>query len=182
MFALRDTLAANTLHALALIMSHPQVEARVRAELAGADCSSPEGIGGLSYLEACIDEAMRIWPTTAMLVRETLVDDSIAGLPVAAGTQVIIHNAFNHRNPDTVSEPDRYLPERWVPGTVDYRFNHMSNGAQSCAGRALALFLSKAVIAGLLADCRYRLSRPDLGSSRELPHVIDTYRVRLEVS
>jgi cytochrome P450 len=180
MFAMRDTLAANALHTLALISSHPSVEERVRAELASADLGTPEGVDGLRYLHACLDETMRLWPTTAMLVREALVDDTLNGERVEAGSQVIIHNAFNHRNPDVVEDPDRFVPDRWLPARVDYRFNHMSNGTQSCAGRSLALFIGKAALAGVLREGRYRVKSPALAADRPIPQVIDTYRVELE--
>jgi hypothetical protein len=178
MFATRDTLPANVLNALALIASHPEVARRAAAEIEAADTATPEGIAGLQYLQACLDETMRLWPTTMMLVREALVDDVLGGESIRAGTQVIIHNGFNHRNPETVPEPDRFLPERWLPPMRDYRFNHMSNGGQSCVGRKLALFLGRAVLAGILRTRRVGLAVPALGAGRPIPHGVDTYRIR----
>jgi cytochrome P450 len=179
-FATRDTLPANTLNALALIVSHPATQERVRTELKAADLATPEGIERLRYLQACMDEAMRLWPTTMMLVREVLVDDTLGGETIPAGTQVVIHNGFNHRNPDAVPEPDQFLPERWIPPRKDYRFNHMSNGTQSCVGRKLALFLGKAVLAELLSAGGLRLVAPALVPDRPIPHGVDTYGIRLD--
>jgi cytochrome P450 len=179
MFATRDTLPANVLNTLALIVSHPDVEQRVRAELEGADTSTPAGIAELTYLQACLDETMRLWPTTMMLVREALADDTLNGERIPAGIQVIIHNGFNHRNPDTVAEPDRFLPERWAHGQHDYRFNFMSNGPQSCVGRRLALFLGKSVLGEALKNATFRLESPNIRPDRPIPYGIDTYRVRL---
>src|SRR5256885_12515315 len=99
MFAMWETLASNTARALAAILAHPQVEQRVRHELAGADLTTPDGIASLSYLGACIQDAMRLWPTTPMLVRETLVPDTLGGETIPAGTQVLIWNSPNHRDP-----------------------------------------------------------------------------------
>ncbi|MFP5286380.1 MAG: cytochrome P450, partial [Thermoanaerobaculia bacterium] len=89
MFAMKDTTATNTARALALILAHPEAERRVREEITAADLASPEGIDGLRYLEACVHEAMRLWPTTPLLSREALRDDSIDGAPVPKGSQVI---------------------------------------------------------------------------------------------
>jgi cytochrome P450 len=68
-------------------------------------------------------------------------------------------NSFNHRDPVSVPEPDAFVPSR----PAGYRFNQFSNGRQSCPGRDLAVFLAKAILAELLADCRFvEQARPSL--------------------
>ena len=47
MFALWETLATNTVRALALIVSHHAVEQSVRQEMAAADLATAEGIDSL---------------------------------------------------------------------------------------------------------------------------------------
>ena len=64
MFAMWETLGANTVRALAAILAHPDVEGYVRGEMAMADPSTATGIVRLPYLEGCLQEAMRLWPTT----------------------------------------------------------------------------------------------------------------------
>jgi cytochrome P450 len=173
MFAMKDTLAANAARTLAVIGSHPEVEESVRAELAGADLGSAAGVAGLAYLEGCVHEAMRLWPTTPLLSRNVERDDEILGVPVAKGTQILILNTFNHRNRATVESADAFVPERWRGGEPDYQFNHFSNGAQVCAGLDLALFLGRAVLAGLIERDRWRLERPRLDPGAPLPYMVD---------
>lgn len=177
MFAMKDTLAINTVRALALILSHPEAEERVREEMGQTDLSSAREIDGLKYLEACLQEAMRLWPSTLMLVRESLAEDNVGGCLIPAGTQVIIHNGFNHRDARTHGFADRFFPETWLKGGVDYHFNHLSNGAQVCAGKALALFIGKAVLATLLADNRLRLHKPGLDATGPVPYAYDHYSI-----
>jgi len=105
MFAMGDTLAINTARALALICAHLPAEERVGEELAQADLASPEGSISCRYLEGCVQEAMRLWPTTPILVRETVKEDVLGGATIPAGTQVIIINSFNHRDRETVPLP-----------------------------------------------------------------------------
>ena len=52
MFAMRDTLATNVYRALAVIAAQPEIERRALEDLEGP------------YLEGCLQEAMRLWPTT----------------------------------------------------------------------------------------------------------------------
>ncbi|HZT43940.1 MAG TPA: cytochrome P450 [Chthonomonadaceae bacterium] len=169
MFAMDDSLAPNTVRALALIVAHTTVEERVRMEMGLYDLSTPQGITELKYLEGCVQEAMRLWPTVPWLVRETLTEDTLGGAVIPANTQVLILNNFNCRDRDTYPEADSFYPPLWLNDSVDYRFNHLSNGTQVCAGKAVALFIAKSVLATLLAKERYILKRPLLDPQKPMP-------------
>ncbi|MBV9392413.1 MAG: cytochrome P450 [Verrucomicrobia bacterium] len=180
MFAMMETLATNTLRALALIVAHPRVQERVRIQLARYVALSPSDIISLKYLRGCLQEAMRLWPTTAMLVRLMLTDDQIGGVKVPAGTQVIILNSFLHRDSENQPLADRFSPELWSDTETNYHFNHLSNGTQICAGKNLALFIGGAVLAEFLREPRYRLIRPMLNVSKPLPHAFNEFLIKLE--
>jgi cytochrome P450 len=178
MFAMWETLASNTARALAAILAHPQVEARVREELAGADLTTPEGIVRLSYLEWCLQEAMRLWPTTPMLARETVAPDALAGSAIPAGSQVLIWNSFNHRDREAYPLADTFSPEAWANGRPSPLFNHLSSGPQVCAGIDLLSFIGRAVIATILSNSRYALVKPKLDPSRPMPYAYNYFDLR----
>jgi cytochrome P450 len=180
MFAMMETLATNTLRALALIVSHPKAEERVRLHLNKNQSLSLSDISSFAYLEGCLQEAMRLWPTTAMLARNTLVADNLCGNLVPAKTQIIILNTFNHRDNETHYFADQFTPEFWSERKVDYHFNHLSNGTQVCAGLNLALFIGTAVLAEVLRIGRYKLCRPSLNPAGPLPHSFNEFRTKLE--
>jgi cytochrome P450 len=183
LFAMQDTLTANAFRALALIASHPEQRARLQGELRRHGTDTAAAVGELSYLEACLEEAMRLWPTTPLLSRETLRATAWNGAIVPAGTQVLISNLLNHRDPDTHDFADRFAPEEWTEGDAseDWSFNHFSHGPQGCPGAGLALFLGKAVLARLLTERRVRLLEPSLDPDRPLPHMLDFFRARFEL-
>lgn len=178
-FATRDTLAMNVCRALAAIVAHEEVEKRAREEIEGAGLTGAAAIGGMRYLEGCLAEAMRLWPTTPLLARETTRDTTLAGERIEEGTQVMIVNTFNHRDPD-VADADRLKPERWESGKADYRFNHLSNGSQSCPGGALVYLLGKAALAHLLDRWDLTLEQPELDPAEPLPHMFDFFTTRLD--
>ena len=178
-FAMWETLGSNVVRALAAILAHPEAEARVRQELARADLATPAGIARLSYLEACIQEAMRLWPTTPMLVREVIRPDALGGAAVPLGTQVVIWNSANHRDRSHYPLADTFAPDAWLAGSPSPVFNHLSSGPQVCAGQDLLLFIAKAVIATLLRDARYTLVSPRLDPSRPLPHTFNAFNAEL---
>lgn len=182
MFAMADTLAINTGRTLALITTHGEAEKAVRAEIAAARLDSAQSIRGLSYLQGCVQEAMRLWPTTPTLAREALQEDRLAGATIAKGTQVLILNSFNHRDREQLDFADRFEPQRWQQGdTIHYRFNQFSNGPQVCAGKALALFIATAVLARLLAGHHIRLQRPLLDVRKPLPYLYNHFKLGFSV-
>ena len=181
MFAMRDTLATNTYRALAVIAADPEVKRRVREELDGADLSDPAAIDGLHYLEGCLAEAMRLWPTTPILARETTRETTLAGAKLDEGTQVMILNTFNHRDSEEVPDADRFRAERWASGERDYRFNHLSNGSQDCPGGPLVYLLGKAVLANALSGRSLTLREPALDPNRPLPYTLDFFDTRFGV-
>ena len=178
-FATRDTLAMNVARALAAIVADESVLERAREELDGADLWDARAIDGMRYLEGCLAEAMRLWPTTPLLARETTREVELAGERIDEGTQVMIVNTFNHRDPD-VADADRLKPERWDSGEPDYRFNHLSNGSQSCPGGALVYLLGKSALAQLLDRWDLTLEEPELDPSEPLPHMFDFFSIRLD--
>jgi cytochrome P450 len=194
LFATQDTLSMNALRALAAIASHPEQRAEVEAELAGAGGRDAEpagadpifsaaGVAGLPYLRACLHEAMRLWPTTPLLSRETLTELTWNGDVVPAGTQLLIVNTFHHRDPQRVDHADRFAPEAWTEGDAgeDWSFNHFSHGPQGCPGVNLALLVGGAVLARLLTQRRPRLVEPKLDPERPLPHMLDVFKLRFSL-
>jgi cytochrome P450 len=180
LFALGDTLAINALRCLAVLVSHPDELARVRDELRDVDLGSAESVAATKRLDACLNEAMRLWPTTAMLSRETVREVDWNGTTVPAGTQVLIVNTFNHRDRERHEFADRFSPDAWLDGGAgeDWSFNHFSHGPQGCPGVELSIFVAKAMLGELLQRRDVRLLSPQIDSSRPLPHMLDFFDLR----
>jgi cytochrome P450 len=157
MFAMRDTLGANAFRALALAVAT-----------------------GAGDHEGVLQEAMRLWPTTPLLARETTRDTELVGEPLEEGTQVMIVNVFNHRQ---VEDGDRCVPERWQDGARDdYRLNALSHGTQDCPGADLVSLIGTAVLERAQARWNLRLVEPSLPAEGEQPHMVDFYSIRFEVN
>lgn len=176
LFATGDTLPLNALRALALIAAHPRQRREVEAELAG-------GGRDLPYLRACLEEAMRLFPTTPMLSRVTLTETDWGGETVPAGTQVLIPNAFLHRDRERFAYADRFAPEQWLEGDAaeQWSFNHFSRGPQVCPGINLATLLGTTVLATVLHERPAELESPSLDPEQPLPHMLDPYSARIRV-
>ena len=174
MFAMRDTLATNVFRALAAIAAQPEIEKRALEEIEGADLSDPAQLDGLTYLEGCLQETMRLWPTTPLLAREATRDSSLNGDQVDEGSQVMMLNVFNHRDPQAAPDINRVNPER----EPDPRFNHLSGGSQNCPGGPLVSLLGKAVVAQFFSRYRMQLREPALPSEGDMPNMLDAFAIR----
>lgn len=184
LFAMGDTLAANTLRALAALATHPEQLAEVRSEIAAADITTPKGVASLAYLAGCLLEAMRLWPTTGMFARVAARDIEFpSGAVLPEGRQVIIYNVFNHRNRALVPYADRFAPWEWVSGTAaeNWSFNFMSHGPQVCPGYGLSVFLGQAVMANLLSAGELSVSGVRMDPARALPHSLDLFGFSVNV-
>lgn len=177
LFAMGDTLPANLLRTLAVLAGHPLQLAEVRAELDGKRLDVVKNVAGATYLAGCITDTMRLWPTTAMFARVTAEDVRFPnGELVPAGTQVLIHNLFNHRNRQRIAYADRFAPEEWVSGgaAADWSFNFFSHGPQGCPGAGLSVFLGQAFLGRLLTRADPVVtSGPKLRPGRALPYGLD---------
>jgi cytochrome P450 len=181
MFAMRDTLGANAYRTLAMVVADSEVLGRVRGEIDTADLSTGKGVASLSYLEGCLQETMRLWPTTPLLARETRKATTLAGAELDEGTQVMILNTFNHRDDEEVPDANRLRPERWSENGRDVRFNHLSNGSQDCPGGPLVSLIGKAAVAQAVSRWDMKLEEPSIDPSGDLPHMLDFFDIRFSV-
>jgi cytochrome P450 len=186
LFATQDTLSANAMRAAALLGSHPEVLADAVAELAKVRTKSltPRGVAGLKVTRATLLEAMRLWPTTPLLSRETTADVTWHGVRVPAGTNVLISNVFLHRDRARLGDAaDRCTPAGWIDGAFgdDWALNFFSHGPQGCPGANLALLLGTATLATILRKGNPALVKPALDPSKPLPHMLDVFALRVRV-
>lgn len=183
LFAMGDTLPTNLFRTLALLSTHPLQLAEVRAELGRKSLTVPKNVAGASYLAGCIQDTMRLWPTTALYGRVLEEDFRWPnGELTPKGTPVLIHNLFNHRNRERVEYADRFAPEEWVSGDAGERwdFNFFSNGPQGCPGAGLSVFLGQAFLGRLLTQAEPKVvagTRPKYG--RPLPYAFDIFELKV---
>ncbi len=182
LFAMGDTLAINAYRALAAIVSHPDHLTLVSDELAGGDLDAAH-IGRLAHLGSCLEEAMRLWPTTPLLARELTGEARLGGVPVPAGTQVVVVNTFMHRDRDRHPDADRFNPRAWQDATRDdWSINHFSHGPQGCPGAALARFAGKGLLGGILSGREVTITGGRLDPERPMPHMLDFFSLRFRIA
>jgi len=129
-----------------------------------------ETIHELPYLAACLDETLRLAPPLIRPERICTKDwTSPDGcLKIKKGTVVMVPLWGAHRNPKYFPDPERFDPERFLPGSqayVDtpkhpYAYSPFGLGLRNCIGMRLAIETLKVNVCVLLKDFQIR-TRPD---------------------
>ena len=150
-----DATGMATFQTLALLATHPAQLDRVHSELAGTDLSAPQD---LAYLRSCVQESVRLWPTTPAILRDTTWDSRV--LP--AGTALVIFAPYFHRDDQRLPYADQFTPELWVDGRAQDNWSLVpfSAGPAECAGRNLALLVASTLLAALLERHEFHLTSP----------------------
>jgi cytochrome P450 len=130
-----------------LLSQHPDVDAKLHAELAAAPeqaAPSLAQVETLTYTRQVIDESLRLYPPGWILSRRTIGPDVLCGYEIPAGTSVMLSPYLLHRHPRYWKDPDAFLPERFAPEheAERPRFAYMpfAAGPRHCIGESLALY------------------------------------------
>ena len=170
-----DAAGLSAFRALALLATHPRELAAVRAEIA-------DGPGVPAELPACarpLLEAVRLWPTTPAILRETTSATELGGATLPRGTLVLICSAFFHRDGERHTWADDFTPRLWSGEDPRAALVPFSGGPAVCAGQDLVLFLTSTFLAGLLDGQEVRqTSRPRDPPGRPLPGTLDPFHLR----
>jgi cytochrome P450 len=176
-----DAGGMTAFRALALFASH-----REQRQKAGADLRAwQDGEANLPYLRAGFLDAVRLWPTTPLILRESTQATPWDSTTLPRGTNLIIYVPFFHRDDERLACADRFDPELWLdrdPAAV-MPFVPFSAGPTACPGRHLVAMIGAAWLAALLCDGHYEFLNPlELGPHRPLPRTLDHFSIRLRWS
>lgn len=161
--ALTMLLAGHETTALALMYSvyalseHPAAAGRLREEIDAALGTRPVTVADLPrlpYLDACMREALRLYPPAYAFGREVVTEFELGGYVIPVGSQIITSPYGMHRNPRHFPEPDRFKPERWLDGSAKElpRFAYLpfGGGPRVCIGNHFAMMELGLVLATLM--------------------------------
>ena len=153
-----DTTAHTLAWALHLLHRHPAAMQRAVAEARALgdtiDALTPEALGRLDHIEACLYETMRLKPVAPFIVLEAARDTRIADLQVPAGTLVWCAMRRDSLEAGCFDRPHEFDPGRWLDergaGAGKRISMPFGAGPRTCPGRYLALTEMKMVLAMLL--------------------------------
>ncbi len=155
MLAGHETTAATMAWVINRRVTQPDAMDRARTEVAsvlgGAQLDASH-VGKLKYVEAVINETMRLDPVIPNFGRALTRPMTIAGHELPAGVTIAPCIYLVHRRPELWPDPENFKPERFLEARQSpYAFFPFGGGARRCLGAAFATYQMKIVIAQILS-------------------------------
>ncbi|KAF1354170.1 cytochrome P450 [Lizonia empirigonia] len=155
MVAGSETTATVLLGVTYYLLKNPHAYKRVTEEEANAR---------LPYMLACLNEAMRIFPSIPLVLLRITNDGPptpIAGHSIPPATRVGVHQLSAYHSPLNFHDPQSFRPERWLPEEYDEPSSPFHNdrrevhkpfyfGRRDCIGRNLAFHEMRLILALVL--------------------------------
>jgi cytochrome P450 family 110 len=155
MLAGHETTAATMAWVINRLLTNPDVMDRARAEVLSVlkgEQLSGKHIGEIKYVEATINETMRLDPVVPNIGRMLTRPLKIAGHDLPAGVTIAPCVYLVHRRPELWPNPAQYNPDRFLEGRQSpYTFLPFGGGSRRCLGAAFASYQMKIVIAEILS-------------------------------
>jgi cytochrome P450 len=174
-----ETTASALTWAAYLLCKNPEAQTRLRDEIRGAlpsistsDSDSKimsQDIDKLPYLNAVLNETLRVFPPVPLTLREAANDTTIAGHFIPKGTTIAICPwAINTSKALWGDDAREFKPERWIgPGRANtggaesnYAVTTFLHGPRSCIGKDFAKAEFACLVASLVGRFEMRLEDP----------------------
>ena len=130
------------------LLRHPDALARARE---GED----------SYLDAVVQETLRVRPVIPAVLRKLQAPVELGGWQLPAGVTVMPAITLLHSDPTHFPEPERFLPERFLEGGQGstYTWIPFGGGRRRCLGAAFASFEMRVALRTILQRVTLRPDR-----------------------
>ncbi|KAL6259147.1 hypothetical protein P5V15_009069 [Pogonomyrmex californicus] len=154
-----DTVAMALTFAILLLAEHKDIQECVRKEVnaimqANDGKLSMSALNNMSYLERCLKESLRLYPSVPYMMRVSSEDVKLQSYLVPSGTTLFLNIYSAHRDPNfwpnpEIFDPDRFLPEK-IQNRHPYSYIPFSAGLRNCIGQRFAMLEMKAIITPLI--------------------------------
>ena len=95
-------------------------QCRIFGEHSHHDNVEQHHLADMKYLECCIKESLRLYPSVPVIGRTADATKDIDGYTLNKGETVVVLVWYLHRNPLVWDNPDEFIPERFLDGGYVY--------------------------------------------------------------
>ncbi|XP_073137521.1 6,7,8-trihydroxycoumarin synthase-like [Henckelia pumila] len=154
-----DTSSATTTWAMTALVKTPLAMRRVQQEIRNVVGKKPlvdeDDIQKLPYFKAVIKEAMRLYPSSPILPRETTECCVLGGYEIEPKTFIYFNLWAIGRDPEYWENPNEFLPDRFLNSPIDYKGQDFGLipfgfGRRGCPGMNLGVAVVELALANLL--------------------------------
>ncbi len=112
----------------------------------------------MQYLNAVIDESMRLYPPVYASYRDVKNDTQIGKYKLKKNSLLIFSSYVTHRHPDLWENPNEFDPERFInKKPKGFAFYPYGGGKRICLGMHLAKMEITTILALLVAYLKFEL-------------------------
>ena len=172
-----------------LLSQHPDVEARLHAELdsaLGGRRPAFEDLPNLPYTRMVLSESMRLYPPAWAIGRRALKSFNAMGYEISAGSVVLMSQYIMHRDERFFPEPERFDPERWTAESQAQRpkFSYFpfGGGARVCIGEQFAWMEGILLLGTIAQQWRMQLDPGQVVDIQPLITLRPKYGMRMTIS
>jgi len=167
-----DTTANTLAWMIYLLHRHPEALRRAREEVSGISLEKYEEVSALPFVDACMNETMRLKPVAPIIMLEPARDTVIGGIQVPAGQLVMCLMRAGPTDEKHFPDARAFDPARWLSGASASSAKRVAMpfgaGPRLCPGRYLAMLEMKMVMTMLLAGFEIEgVATPDGGEAQE---------------
>ncbi|XP_064470458.1 cytochrome P450 3A41-like [Ornithodoros turicata] len=141
-----DTIASTLVYQFYNLVLHPEHQEKVIEEIdrvIGKDEVTYEKLQSLQYLEAAMNETLRIYTPDSFIMRYCTKKTTLQGIELNPGNIVYIPFQAIHMDPEFYDEPETFKPERFLPENKDsirpFTFMPFGAGPRNCVGTRQAM-------------------------------------------
>ena len=178
-----DTTANTLAWMIYLLSRHPEALARARDEvrtlLGERELPAQEDLQKLPYVEACINETMRLKPVAPLIIVQANRETAVGGVRVPKNGLVLCLMRPPATDERHFTAPEAFEPARWLdaasagglaaPSSAKRVAMPFGAGPRLCPGRYLAIHEMKMAMAMLLGGFDIEaVATPDGAEAREL--------------
>ncbi|XP_068144688.1 probable cytochrome P450 4aa1 [Drosophila tropicalis] len=161
MLAGQDSVGAAVAFTIFLLAQNPECQEKCCEELERIfdytnRAPSMSDLREMRYMEMCIKESLRLYPSVPLIARKLGEEVSLNGgaYTLPAGSNVFICPYATHRLAHIYPEPEKFMPERFSPENAEHRhpyaFLPFSAGPRYCIGNRFAILEIKTIVSRLL--------------------------------
>jgi cytochrome P450 len=163
-----ETTANALTFSLKLLAEHPEIDAKLKAEVAevlGGRRPTAGDLAQLPYTDAVVKEALRLYPPAYIIGREATRPAPLGDWTIPAKTSVLVSSWVLHTQASLYEDPMAFDPQRWLDGRTDGLPRHaylpFGGGPRICVGNHFAMMEASLVLATLAQRLRFERTERD---------------------
>ncbi|MDQ2050697.1 cytochrome P450 [Natronolimnohabitans sp. A-GB9] len=127
-------------------------------------------LSDLEYVEAIVDETLRLYPPLTDVYREAVETTTLGGYRISAGTTLQLSAYGIHRDGRWWDAPEEFRPERWLEDRdrPEYAYFPFSGGPRHCLGMRFATAELKLALATIARRLEFQRDTDSLSLSADL--------------